>query len=100
MLFDCSALREPHLNQHTQRTLSSAKPLLPAPPDWERGKKKNTGWFVQVINFIPEQLEDTSLNVLPREVSEWQRSEAGAGRAGWDDAPQLRAAHTNYTAFP
>lgn len=69
---------------HTEkRTLMSAKPVLPALPDWERGKKKNnTGWFVQVINFIPEQLEDTSLNVLPRELSESQRSELGAGRGG------------------
>lgn len=68
---------------HTEkRTLTSAKPLPPAPPDWERGKKNNTGWFVQVINFIPEQLEDTSLNVLPRELSEPQRSELGPAGAG------------------
>lgn len=37
---------------------------------------------MQVIIFIPEQLEDTSLNVLPRELSESQRSELGAGRGG------------------
>lgn len=76
-----AALREPHLNRHIRRALMSAKPPLPAPPDRERGKN-NTGWFVQVIIFIPEQLEDTSLNVSPRELSECQRSELGAGRGG------------------
>lgn len=89
MLFNLlvlAALREPPLNRHIQRREENphvSKPLLPALPDWERGEKKNnTGWFVQVIIFIPEQLEDTSLNVLPRELSESQRSELGPGRGG------------------
>lgn len=81
-------------NPHVSKTPSAS------PAGLAERKKNNTGWFVQVIIFIPEQLEDTSLNVLPRELSESQRSELGASRAGWDDAPQLRAAHTHYTAYP
>lgn len=66
-----------------KRTLVSAKPLLPAPPDWERGKNNNTGWLVQVIIFIPEQLEDTSLNCCPESCPRLRGQSwgpAGAGR--------------------
>lgn len=77
-----AGLREPHLNRHTQRTLTSAKPLLCQPRGLGERKKNNTGWFVQVIIFIPERLEDTSLNVLPREPSECQRSVRAGGRQG------------------
>lgn len=87
----------PQLAHTEKRTLKSAKPLLPAPPDWQRGKKNNTGWFVQVIIFIPEQLEDTSLNVLPRELSESQRSELGASRGGGGTTLCSSELHTHTT---
>lgn len=87
MLFNLlvlAALREPLLNGHIQRREPSCQqnPFCQPCRTGREEKKNNTGWFVQVINFIPEQLEDTSLNVLPRELSESQRSELGAGRGG------------------
>lgn len=66
---------------HTENPHVSKTPPA-SPAGLGEREKNNTGWFVQVIIFIPEQLEDTSLNVLPREPSECQRSELGAGRGG------------------
>lgn len=73
---------------HTENPQVSKTPSA-SPTGLGERKKNNTGWFVQVIIFIPEQLEDTSLNVLPRELSESQRSGrgAGGGRVGRSAAP-------------
>lgn len=59
-------------------------------------KKKGGGssFFLQVILFIPEQLENTSLNVNPESFQSLihQRSEMGVG---------FRVAHTQHsTAYP
>lgn len=80
-------------NPHVSKTPSAS------PTGLGERKKNNTGWFVQVIIFIPEQLEDTSLNVLPRAVRVSEVRAGGRQGQGWD-APQLQAAHTHYTANP
>lgn len=102
MLFDLlvlAALREPHLNWHIQRREPSRQqnPFCQPRRTGREEKKNNTGWFVQVIIFIPEQLEDTSLNVLPRELSESQRSELGAGRGGGGTTLRSSELHTHTT---
>lgn len=74
--------RESHTSTGTYREPSRQQNPFCQPRRTGREEKNNTGWFVQVIIFIPEQLEDTSLNALPRELSERQRSELGAGGAG------------------
>lgn len=65
--------REPQLNWHIQSILicqQKKKNLWPATLEWERKKKKKKRLvFAGDLLFIPEQLEDTSLNVLPRELS-------------------------------
>lgn len=52
---------------------------------------------MQVILFIPEQPENTSLNVNPESFQSLihQRSEIGTGFGQGGDAPRFRAAHTH-----
>lgn len=64
---------------HTEYPHLSAKPSLTSQRWTGGGEKKSRGWFLRVIIFIPEQLEDTSLNVLPKSQPSEIRAGGGAG---------------------
>lgn len=53
----------PHLSAKKKKSLTSNTGV------GEKKKKKKRLVFAGDLLFIPEQLEDTSLNVLPRELS-------------------------------
>lgn len=106
MLFDLlilTAVEKNHNSIGTHRLSSSVSSKLSDHPHWigrkreKNVKEKKAGgnhFFLQVILFIPEQLENTSLNVNPESFQSLihQRSDQGWGL---DKAATLRAAHTH-----
>lgn len=83
VLFDSlilGALKKSHDCAGTYGVSSSVSKTISDQPtlDWG-GEKKSRGWFLRVIIFIPEQLEDTSLNVLPKSQPSEIRAGGGAG---------------------
>lgn len=99
------AMGKNHNSIGTHRLSSSVSSKLSDHPhligkEKKVGKEKNKikgGHFLQVILFIPEQPENTSLNVNPESFQSLihQRSEIGTGFGQGGDAPRFRAAHTH-----